>query len=117
MRCAAVADIPFSCYQPFSDVAAYSIPKVGGFFEIEFLGRLLHLGLELIDQLRQRFQSQAGIGIILQGLGGLAHHLHQVRIGPVLLELAAQLQKLRIELLAFLPAAVGTTPCSSLYLC
>ena len=71
----------------------HPVAQVGGFFEVQLFGRLLHLCLELIDQLRQRLQRQAGIGIALQGLSGLADHLHQIRVRAVLLQLAAQLQE------------------------
>ena len=37
----------------------HSVTQIGGFLKIELLGRLLHLGLKLIDQLRQRLQRQA----------------------------------------------------------
>lgn len=67
--------------------------QVRCFLKVEVLGRLLHLGFELIDQLRQRLQRQTSIGIVLQGLGGLTNHLHQIRVGAVLLELPRKLQE------------------------
>ena len=54
-------------------------------------------------------RGQPGIGIVLQGLGGLADHLHQVPVRASCFSLRESSRKLRIELLAFLPAAVGTT--------
>ena len=92
----------------------HPIPQVGRFFEIELLGRLLHLGLELIDQLRQRLQRQPASGSFSRALAALPTTSTRSASGPSCLSLRLSSRKLRIELLAFLPAAVGTTPFFSL---
>ena len=90
------------------------VAQVGSILEIELLGRLLHLGFQLIDQLRQRLEGQAGIGVLSKAWAALPATCTRSASGPSCFSFRESSRKLRIELLAFLPAAVGTTPCFSL---
>ena len=47
------------------------ITQIGSFFKIKFLSRLLHLGLQLINQFGQGLQGNA-IDIVIQGFNSLA---------------------------------------------